>query len=307
MDVIRCAESFREQTIESNHGKGRKDKFQIFYDAPKFFSTFNFPSSRSEKESALAQSALDLLPEHAEIDPSTTKEEKNQRPLFYPWTPEEDQALLNVISTGRCKDWPRIALSMPGRTGKQCWQRFRNHLKSNFRTGDWTPEEDAVIRRQQALLGNRWSKIAQLLPGRSENAVKNRWHCSLRPTRLRIGRAAAGPPADVSGSCTAPAFGHKLPEADGGGDPKPRLPQSTYDSFPADIAWPAAARTSPAVPPPSRPAPRPQPYPANAGQGPGASALRLHLPTSHPAVKAPPTALQPAAATREQEELDVCA
>ena len=33
---------------------------------------------------------------------------------------------------------------------------------------------------QRAKLGNRWAKIARMLPGRSDNDVKNRWYASLR-------------------------------------------------------------------------------------------------------------------------------
>ena len=105
------------------------------------------------------------------------------RNSVYPWTPEEDLRLVQAVHSNQRENWPEIARSLPGRTSKQCWHRFRYHLRHQFHTGDWTAEEDGIILRQQAVLGNRWSQISASLPGRSENAVKNRWHGSLRHRR----------------------------------------------------------------------------------------------------------------------------
>lgn len=40
----------------------------------------------------------------------------------------------------------------------------------------WTEEEDEILINAQIQMGNKWSYISKLLPGRSENAVKNRYN-----------------------------------------------------------------------------------------------------------------------------------
>ncbi|EGZ10990.1 hypothetical protein PHYSODRAFT_317964 [Phytophthora sojae] len=68
-----------------------------------------------------------------------------------PWTPEEDRILTNLITrygVGKIR-WCDLALHLPGRIGKQCRERWCNHLDSRIRKGQWTPEEDDMVFRWQ--------------------------------------------------------------------------------------------------------------------------------------------------------------
>jgi len=65
---------------------------------------------------------------------------------------------------------------MGTRTGKQCRERYINHLDPDTKRSAWTTEEDNVIRNLFKTVGTKWSQYMDHLPGRSDNAIKNRYH-----------------------------------------------------------------------------------------------------------------------------------
>ena len=74
-------------------------------------------------------------------------------------------------------NWTTVAgyAALPAnRSGKACRLRYFNHLQPGLATGPFSLEEDLTVVRQQARVGNSWSGISALLPGRTDNAVKNR-------------------------------------------------------------------------------------------------------------------------------------
>jgi hypothetical protein len=100
------------------------------------------------------------------------------------WSPHEDELLRRLVATEQ-KNWGDVASKIPGRTSKQCRERWHNHLDPQIVRGAYTPEEDRLILEAQARLGNRWSVIAAMLPGRTEDAVKIRWKSHCRVWRAR--------------------------------------------------------------------------------------------------------------------------
>jgi hypothetical protein len=142
------------------------------------------------------------------INPSLTKG---------PFTSDEDSLIVAFVAEHGTRSWPKMSLILPQRTAKQCRERWFNNLDPSVTKGIWTPEEDRLIFEAYLKQGPKWAAIAQSVPGRTDNAIKNRWNASISK-RIRIDEQGNR----VLGPCQTRRYSRRNVEV-----PKPVVPGET--------------------------------------------------------------------------------
>jgi hypothetical protein len=105
----------------------------------------------------------------------------------------EDEIIRAMVAKYGCDAWSLIAQQLLNRTPRQCRERWKHYLQPGLDAGQWQPEEDALLRAQFAVFGPRWSAIRDILPNRTDVAIKNRWALLTRKPRSRSRKKHAAP------------------------------------------------------------------------------------------------------------------
>ena len=104
----------------------------------------------------------------------TPKQRTRQTSTKSKFTPEEDEALRKIVNEIGFNDWPKVASLMPGRSGRQCRDRWTNYIDPTLTQNPWTKADDIQLLKRYHEIGAHWRVLANCFPGRSINGVRNR-------------------------------------------------------------------------------------------------------------------------------------
>jgi hypothetical protein len=123
--------------------------------------------------------------EVSDVSPCTLYKRRRPKNKF---TPEEDRKIASHVQESGIVRWTIIADGLPGRTARQCRERWVNYLSPDVSTAGWTTDEDELLLAKVTHYGQLWSRIVHFFKGRTDVSIKNRYHKLMRMERKGCGK-----------------------------------------------------------------------------------------------------------------------
>jgi hypothetical protein len=105
------------------------------------------------------------------------------------FSPEENELLRRIVAQYGINDWFLVAQHFQGRTPRQCRDRWRNYVSPEVVNGNWTAEDEELLRAKVKELGRQWATITQFFPGRTDIGIKNHYIAMTRDKNMMGNRA----------------------------------------------------------------------------------------------------------------------
>ena len=127
-----------------------------------------------------------IRPDQHKQSRAFAKHNRSKKEKRRPWTLREDESMKTLVEENGTKQWTLIAERLNAyfpnavRTGKQCRERWHNHLNPGINKEGWTIEEEILLFTSHSKIGNKWAEISNFLPGRTDNSIKNHFYSTLR-------------------------------------------------------------------------------------------------------------------------------
>lgn len=173
------------------HPSGHQIQYPAYHDGGHHQQMYGYPPAPAMPNLPTSQARPSKVSSSSKKS-GAKKDRKDKKAIPKAWTKVEDEYLLDqVLTMQHPLKWSIISQSMsdfnasratadtgplPERTGKQCRERYVNHLNPRLKHTDFTPLEDATIWRLYATIGTQWAKMSKVIPGRTDNNLKNRFH-----------------------------------------------------------------------------------------------------------------------------------
>jgi hypothetical protein len=105
---------------------------------------------------------------------------KAMRKKKEPFGSDEDAKLRELVAALGPGSWAAISVQIPGRSPRQCRERWKLYLSPDVTNDPWSLEDEQRLVKMYFTVGPRWTLIAKAFPDRTANNVKNKTKQSLR-------------------------------------------------------------------------------------------------------------------------------